>query len=376
MFTRITQLLRQRTKRKIVFLVFCFSLLSAYPVFRNFYYSNAALTYERHQAMLEKRSEYYNPWQYRILCTYLIEGTMWLYNHTVDKIYPVEEKFSFQYNQTSEPTEETKMFLKMVEKPGAIKYFIVFILFRFAEHVLIFLLAYILWGYFIKNDWLIFFGQMFLTLAMGNAVAAADLSFNTYMDVILYLTAACLLLYNKNRLWLIPLVLLSAFNRETGLFIPALYFVAQMQFDGESLFNFRKIKLPALNHWLFTVLLYAFFLAIFFWLRWYYGYREQQVWKVPAGLPMLKLNLMSAVAVKSYFEMIGTFAVIPFIILYKFRHLPQTLRLWFLLIVPAWFFVHLFTVVTYQTRLFLVPATLIFLPAILWLAESHAAKRE
>ena len=73
--------------------------------------------------------------------------------------------------------------------------------------------------------------------------------------------------------------------------------------------------------------------------------------------------------------MIGTFGVIPFIILYKFRRFPALLRLWFIAIVPLWFSVHLLTVVTYQTRLFLVPSILIFLPMMMWLIENSMTQK-
>ena len=74
------------------FLCFCMALLSMYPIYRNFYYSSGILSYERQIAILEKRSEFYNPWQYRILCPYTIEGMLWVYNRTVDRVYPIEKK--------------------------------------------------------------------------------------------------------------------------------------------------------------------------------------------------------------------------------------------------------------------------------------------
>ena len=105
--------------------------------------------------------------------------------------------------------------------------------------------------------------------------------------------------------------------------IPALYFISQTDFSG---FNWKRLNVkgivfPPIKTWLFTGVVYVLFFAIFFYLRWYFGYRPQQIWKVPAGLPMLKLNLFSAVGIKAYFELIGTFGVIPLIILYKLHRL-------------------------------------------------------
>jgi hypothetical protein len=344
-----------------------------YPIYRNFYYSNGLLTYERHKAVIEKRSEFYNPWQYRVLCPYSIEALLQLYNITIDKVYPIEEKLHFSIQNTSGTTDETDQFVKLMQTPGAMKYMIIFILFRFAEHLLIFYLSWKLWAYFIKSKWLIFFGINFLALALGNAVAVADLSFNTYMDIIFYLVAANIIVYKKNSSILIPITLLAAFNRETAILIPALYFISQTDFENFKLskMNMKDIHFPSKKTWLYTVLLYILFISIFIGLRMYFGYKPQQVWKAAAGWPMLKLNLFSAVGIKAFMELIGTFAVIPLIILYKFKSFPHILRKWFLFIVPVWFAVHYVSVVAYQTRLFMVPFIMIMMPMLLWLVEKE-----
>ncbi|MEP6584513.1 MAG: hypothetical protein ABJA90_09605 [Ginsengibacter sp.] len=348
-----------------------------YPVYRNFYYSNGLLTYQRHIAVLQGRSEFYNPWQYRILAPFTIEGINWVYDNTLDKIFPLEDKIKFNIESTSGTSPETDELVNLMRTKGVMKYMIIFTLFRFTEHLFIFYLAWRLWNYFVKSKWLIFFGINFLTLALGNAVTAADLSFNTYLDIIFYLLTANLIVYNKNKSWLYFIVPLAAFNRETSILIPALYFLSATDFTNFSFkkTNARKIIFPPKKVWINTIALYVIFLSIFFSIRSYYGYRPQQVWKAHAGFEMLKLNLFSAVAAKSYFELIGTFGVIPFIILYKFKMFPYILKKWFLFLVPIWFAVHYISVVTYQTRLFMVPIILIFMPMILWLIEKEITER-
>jgi hypothetical protein len=250
---------------------------------------------------------------------------------------------------------------------------LLFILFRFVEHLFIFYLCWRLWEYFVKSKWLIFFGINFLAIALGNAVVAADLSFNTYLDIIFYLLTANLFLYNRNPAWLLLIVPLAAFNRETSIMIPALYFISKTDFSQFSFkkFNVKNISFPKTNIWLLTIVLYIIYFAIFIGLRWYFGFRPQQLWKVPSGLPMLKLNLFSAVGVKGYFELIGTFGVIPFIALYKFRSFPHLLKKWFLFLVPIWFGVHYVSVVAYETRTFIMPMVITFLPMFLWLIENE-----
>lgn len=373
MFTRTTLLWPKKDKSRLLFLSFCFALLSMYPVYRNFYYSNGLLTYERHIAVIQGRSEFYNPWQYRILSPFAIEGIMWAYNNTIDKIFPIEEKFQFSIESTSGTSSGTDEFVHLMRTKGVMKYMIIFTLFRFMEHMFIFYLAWRLWNYFVNSKWLIFFGINFLALGLGNAVTAADLSFNTYLDIIFYLLTANLIVYCKAKSWLYLIVPLAAFNRETSILIPALYFISEMDFAQFSLKkeNLKKIIFPPKKVWINTIVLYAIFLAIFFWIRWHYGYVPQQLWKIKAGFGMLKLNLFTAVAVKSYFELIGTFGVIPFIILYRFKIFPHLLKKWFLFLVPIWFTAHYISVVTYQTRLFMVPIILIFIPMMLWLIEKE-----
>jgi len=376
MYTHTTPLLEKNNRIATWFLCLCFILLSIFPIYRNFYYSNGLLTYERHRAVIEKRSEFYNPWQYRVLCPYTIEALMTIYNATIDKIYPIEEKIHFSYESNTGSTDETDKFVKIMQTPGAMKYMIIFVLFRFFEHLLIFYLAWKLWSYFVSSKWLIFFGINFLALAMGNAVAVADLSFNTYMDIILYLSTANIIVYKKNPWLLLPITILAGFNRETGIMIPALYFISQTGLT-QFRFNFKSLKTinwPPRKVWFLTILLYVLFFAIFTGLRLYFGYKPQQEWKAPAGLPMLKLNLFSAVGAKAYLELISTYGVIPLLILYKLRSFPYLLRKWFLFLTPIWFAVHYVSVVAYQTRLFMVPFVMIMLPMLLWLVEHEITK--
>ncbi len=372
----ITRSLQKNNHLATWFICLCFAILSIYPIYRNFYYSNGILTYERHRAVIEQRSEYYNPWQYRILCPYSIEAILYVYNHTIDRIFPVEQKLHFSIQNTSGTTDETDSFIKLMQKPGALKYMLIFILFRFVEHLFIFYLSWKLWHYFVRSSWLVFFGINFLALALGNAVTVADLSFNTYMDIIFYLVTANTIVYKRNPIILIPITILAAFNRETGIMIPALYFISQVDL---SKFSFKAgalkvIKWPKVKTWIFTVVLYVLFFAVFISLRLYFGYRPQQIWKAPAGLQMLKLNLLSAVGVKAFLELVGTFGVIPLILLYNFRQFPYLLKKWFLFIVPVWFIVHFVSVVAYQTRLFMVPFILIMLPMILCLIEKQISE--
>lgn len=378
MFTRIIQLLQRNRLKKIFFLIVCFSCLATYPVYKNYINGEAATTYERHIAIIENRAQFYNPWQYRILCPLIIEGAKYVYDHTIDKIYPVEKHFHFYFNETSTPSPGTKALISSLQQPDFIRYLIIFLSFRFVENILVFLLGYLLLSYFVKNDWLIFFGLIAMSWSMGNSVFASDLTFNTYLDNIFYLLAGNLILYKKNLWYIIPITLFAALNRETSLMLPWLLFISFIDLSKitVSKFNFTQIKLPPKNIFIISACSFIIYCIVFVAIRRYFGYRQQSVWKVPAGLSMLKLNLFSVVAIKSYFEMIGAFSVIPLICLYKFRKCSYILRAWFIGIVPAWFLVHLYSVVTYESRLFLVPTFLILMPMFLQIIESNWQEKD
>jgi len=365
MFTRIIQLLQKNRIRKVLFLTLCFTLLSLYPIYKNYYYGRANLQYDRHIEFLEKKSSFFNPWQYRIFCPLLIEGAYKCYNETIDRFLPIEESIvRLSLPEGSAPKGETREFIENFKIPGFVKYQLIFICFRFLLNLGILFLGYILLSYFIKNNWLIFFGLIFISFTLGNAVNDSDLAFNTYLDINLYLLAAIVVVYKQNPWWIVVITLIGSLNRETSLLIPYLFFVSTIDIN-------RLFTLPSKNTIVITSISVLIFITVFVLVRNYYGWEEQTVWKVPRGLPMLKLNLFSLISIKSYFEMIGAFSVLPFICLYCFNRASTLLKIWFVTLVPIWFIVHWYSVVAYQSRLFLVPMIIVFLPIVLEIIDKY-----
>jgi len=358
------------------FIIFCFALLSAYPIYKNFYYGRAVTTYERHQALLRGESEYFNPWQYRVFSPMLVESVKWVYDHTVDKIFSIDKKLQVKLDSSYNPTPETVEFVEMLQQPEGPKYLVVFVLLRFLIDFLALCLAFKLWNYFVRNRWLSLTGIVLLSLAMGNGVLASDLTFNTYLDICFYLTAGLLIVKRKPGYWFLPLVLIAALNRETSMLIPFLYFISNIKFPED--YSLRKpfgFGWPPKQVWLLTAVMYVIFFAVFIGVRMYYGYQSPQVWKAHPGWPMIKLNLLSGNAIKSLFELLGVVSIIPLMILYNFKKFPLLQRVWFVGIVPAWFAVHIYSVVIYQTRLFLAPLALILIPMLLVLIEKQYEKK-
>jgi len=312
----------------------CFMLLSAYVVYKQATDLNAISIEDqivRHQRMLDGESEFFNPWQYRILSTYLAEGFHQLLNNVSSRI----------------------------DKP------ISFLLFRFLQNLLIF---YIAKSYFqslnIRNPWLILTGILIMTFSFAHSVFRSDLSFNTYFDILFYLLAA-LLIMRAQVVWLIPLMFFAALNRETSLLIP-----------GMLIIQFITWKPFSVNYKIFgiTVTSVVAFAIGFVGVRLYFGYSP------PAGIhgmtTFLDFFVFNLKFKTMYPELIGTFAFLPLVVIIFLTRLPFVLQRWFWLVVPTWFFIHLAYSTAVETRLFLVPQVLIFIPAFLWLIENWYALPE
>lgn len=363
MFIPTTQSLLKNKYLVLLVVLLVVGWMSVYPIYNNYYKGLAIEQYERFIDWKAGHSMFFNPWQYRVLCPLLVEGIYQIFDHTVFAIFPIHAP---EYNLPGNASDKNAITQKMLElssNPEFIKYSIVFVLFRLAEHLLIFWLAFKYFSLFVKNQALVILGLMMVPILMANGVMDSDLAFNSYMDVILYLWAGLVIVKNLSYWWIVVISVLGAFNRETSLLIPVIFFFSKVDWSG-----IRQIPVFfKQNFQLLTVCVVAtiLFLTIFVSIRLYFGYQPQTQWRVPAGPQMLKMNLLSSVAVKSYNEMFGVFGFLPIWCLFFFKQMNRNLRIFFIALVPVWFAVHFISVVAYQGRLFLVPTFLIFLPAAL-----------
>lgn len=281
-------------------------------------YLDAGPQLQRHRSVLEGRAG--NPWQYRVLSTWLVEGTV-----------------RFCAAQNLPPS-------------------VAFIWFRVLQDAAIFLLAFLYYRELglSRNQALI--GMSLLAWGMSYTTFDSDLQFNTYMDVIFYLLAALLIL--RNALYLvIPLMILAALNRETSGLIPFMF-----------LFTFAIGKERGERNKIIAVVAIALvvYAAVFFGLRAAYG--PQQLF-IPyghhQGLDLFQFNIARPLA---WYRLWATMGMLPILALMGYRYWPPRLRVFFWVIVPVWFAVHLFAAVMAETRLFLVPQAVIFVPGALFLA--------
>jgi len=361
-----------RDKYRKILLLIGFFLMAAYPIYTNYYSSKGLEQYQRHIQFLNKESEYFNPWQYRILMPYTIEAMHFFYINTVDRVIDLEKAFApYLPGEKDSKYENTRMMLELISTPNFIEYNILFISLRFILHLMIFYVCIKLYRLFIKSDLLILFGLMFISLSMGNSIFNSDLSFNTYMDVLLYLTAGYIIVTSKSGWFIVLISVIGAFNRETAILIPVLFLISKVQISKPiRLTTLSWLTFPKSRDILFTVLSLTLFMIILIGIRNYYGYREPYKWPVPMGLPNLVWNFASIHTIRTIFENIGTYSVLPIVCILGYKKLlPFFKSMLFCLALP-WFLVHYWTVVGYESRMFMMPTFLIFLPATLVLLEN------
>lgn len=348
------------------------SLMALYPVYTNYHKGLGLEQYARHIGFLTGDILFPNPWQYRVLSHWVIEGLYQLYDATIGQLVDLEALLTSRLPaDTSGKFEQTQSLLSQMRTPGFVIYNLVFVGLRFMQHLLIFWVAYLFYQKFVQSKWMLVLGLMLISLFIGNSVNDSDLAFNTYFDVLFYLAAGYIIVSNRNDWYILPLTILGALNRETSVLIPFMYFIARIDWAN---IDVKRLRLgdffPARNAVIVTVVSYLFFWGIFFGLRFYYGTFEYQgVRGEPSGFPTLAINLFSPVSLKTYFELFGTMALLPLLFVYGFKKVNWQLRVLFVAIVPFWFGVHFWAAVAYQSRLFLVPTLLVLLPGVLQLIE-------
>jgi len=282
----------------------------------------------RHDAVLDGVAG--DPWQYRILAEHLVE--LWRFLFTSFLAASVVDGWAF-------------------------------LSFRILLDTLILLLAALYYRRLGLALPMAIVGVLMLAWGMSYAHFDSDFSFNTYLDVVFYLSAALLLLHRRYW-WLAPLTALAALNRETGALIP---------FMGLSFMAIERN--PQRRTGLVTVSVASaiIFAAAFIGLRVYYGSRELiTAYGHLPGLHLLRFNVTRLV---TWLQLLATLSLVPLIALVFYRTWPAQLKALFWAIVPVWMLVHLFAAHLAETRLLLVPQALVFIPgALFWVRQSVLAE--
>lgn len=323
------------TFSELGWLAVCILLLSAYVVYEQAIScigTGMDIQLERHARFMAGNAEFYNPWQYRVFAEYVVEGIA-----NVFQLIPALSNPYLPY-----------FFVKFVQVLLILSFFLLFCN-RLG----------------IRNIYVYFIGILVAAYQMSNSMWQADMALNTYFDILFYLIAGWLIL-SKRYLWIVPLSILAAFNRETAGFIPLLLLIPALQlWPSFSIRNKRLLYISGLS-------LLGFGL-VFLGLRWYWGPGSYHaIHDLDTPLEILTFNLRFF---NMYPQLLGTLGIVPLVIFLGYKNWPSFLKASFWLMVPAWVIIHLLKSMAMETRLFLVPQIFIFLPILLYLLEHTLAEK-
>ncbi|MBI2759287.1 MAG: hypothetical protein HYX49_11490 [Chloroflexi bacterium] len=227
-----------------------------------------------------------------------------------------------------------------------------FIVFRVLQNIVIFLVAFALYKRLSHSNGMALLGIVLLAGTMRGAFYDADLAFNTYFDVIFYLLAALLIL-NRHYFWVVILTVFASLNRETSGLIPFLLLAAILNDNQPA----KKNLTP------FFISLAVFF-AVFSALRFLIPDRPLFIpYGQPPGPALLIYNLTREFTWNQLFQTLGLIPIIGMLFYFTW---PSLWRNYFLVLCPVWFAIHIWASVVGETRLFLVPQALIFIPGSLF----------
>jgi hypothetical protein len=273
-----------------------------------------------------------DPWQYRVLAAYLITLVWKFFGH-----------FHIPYTIST-----------------------TFIALRVIQDTSILLLAYVYYKKLGLSLPYALIGMALLAWGMSYSYYQSDLEFNTFFDVIFYLLAGLCILQGKF-VWIIPITLFAALNRETSGLIPFL------------LLSVSVFALPK-GSWRKVIPIFVasgvIYVVIFVGLRLFYGPRPLYLpYYHTFGLDLLQYNLFRSI---TWQQLIATLSIIPIIAIIGYHYWPLKLRVFFWVIVPIWFMVHAFAAVMAEARIFLVPQAMVFVPgALLSIAQiGHATSSD
>lgn len=310
-----------------------FIILSAYVLYEQATTSigvGMEIQLERHARFMAGDAEFFNPWQYRILSGYVLESFIRLFDSIRPGLHPYAPYFAL----------------------------------RFVQNMLVFFAA---WYFYralgIKSWYLLLTGIMLLAFNISNSNWQADLAFNTYFDVLFYLLAGYIVL-KKHPAWIVPLTALAVLNRETSGFIPLMLLITA--------FRYRPFAVQQKERIWYSLAALVVFALLFAGVRWYFGIRPYEaIHGIDTPWEFFSFNVRFF---NLYPQLIGTLGVVPLLAMLGFRRWPFYLQAIGLMIVPFWVVIHLFKSMAMETRLFLVPQALIFIPALLCLIEHELKK--
>lgn len=348
-----------------ILVIVCVILLSLFTVFMQV--KALGLTYlrswqlERHNAVLQGTA--YGHWQYRVLSAYLVETVM--------------------------------IICKTFHVPSPVV--TAFIGFRVVQNILLFWLAFLYYRKLGLPFMHTLVGLSLLAWGMSHAFYNSDLQFSTYTDVMLYLLAGIVILDNRY-LWVLPITILAALNRGTSGLIPAMagisgYLTYTFSYRSPASLNEGEKKrqshalMPGkadhMRHMVasaismaktggqqarevlvITVVAFGLYGGILWGLRYVLGPRPAFY---PHGVRFgIDLFVFNMTQMATWVQLFATLGLLPVLAICSMRYWPVRLYGFFWAVVPGWFLIHPFFSVMAESRNFLVPHALIFVPGSLF----------
>jgi len=244
------------------------------------------------------------------------------------------------------------------------KYVTVSFIFRIFQNFFIFLAAY---GFFRTLHFSrarSYLGLVLLAYGMCFAFYGTGLSFYIYTELLFFLVA--IILINRGHDWLIlPLTILGALNREESVFIPIMLLLVRWSEERCKVTwaNFFKIRYIQI----FLASMLAYFL-VYFGLRYVLGpaaYVGSRYGAIYPGLNLLLLNILNQ---KTWIGLLQMYNLTLLALLF-IKKWPKRLMVWLFGMVLPWFGAQFMFASTAETRLFLVPLALVFIPAVISLLD-------
>ncbi|MBN8583068.1 MAG: hypothetical protein J0L96_20555 [Anaerolineae bacterium] len=240
--------------------------------------------------------------------------------------------------------------------------------FRVAQNFLIFLLAikyFETLGFSYSTR---FVGVALLSLSMGFAFYQSNLSFYTYTEIALLLLSGIIINLKKDW-WILFATVISALNREGAIFIPVMLFAARLsEFEWSAIL---KAKISAYKWLVPPILATLLFLVFSVGIRYFLGqasaYSESRYGNVYPGIELFYLNIMNRNTWIGLAQMYG----VLFVTLILVKYWTNILKMYLLFLAIPWFLVVFIFGSADETRLFLVPLVIVFIPAALHLTESY-----
>jgi len=295
-----------------------------------FRYVDSGKQVRLYQRMLEGHSG--DPWQYRVLSTGILRCTL--------------------------------ASLRGLGVPHP--YGTAFIAFRLVQNIAIFSLAGALYrslGLTLTEAYL---GLGLLAWSMTHALYDSDLQFSTYTDVIAYQAAS--LLITRRKVTAYPIIAsLGALNRESSGLVPVMLlatcFTSYWPRD-------RRVKILVLA--LVSLALYAVTLVV---IR--ASYAPQPLILPYGHRPGWDLLRYNVARWRTWRNLLVTLNVLPLLSVLSYRAWPLALKAILWSVVPAWLVVHFLGAIAAETRLFLVPGSIVFIPgALFWYRECQRRRPE